>query len=471
MKKLLSMVLTLSLMLTLAACLGGCKKEVKPLRILIDVAGSLDFDEGTIDSWYKSFKERLEKAGGPTDIEFEKIPLNGAERASALTRIRTEVMAGQGPDVFILCQVAEQDASKDYLALDNSSLFLCPEKIMHNGLLMPLDKYLEKAQFMEWDKLTPAVMAAGYDEEYGQVILPMTYTFPVTYYRAEDLPKAPEAYTWADMVQSDDPVLRDSAAGVFRGLYSLMINSVMLTDRRLADYKERKLIFSQEELLDRTQELEGLMREQLDRWDEAVESGTEGAAAQYFQNWMEVHFESINGRVGVAVEQGRWSKPYIEGMIWSEPAGPLTMGPAYSPEGGITAKVYGYTAINANTKRPDDAFFVVDFLLSYDEQKSSGLYMWMYETNAIPVHEDLMNEDNTVGSMTMTGGWSMSPENYAEFSRLRDQITAVRFYDTLEIELETLCSRIQYSIENHEEIDLETLVEQTYMRMRQEVSE
>lgn len=54
---------------------------------------------------------------------------------------------------------------------------------------------------------------------------------------------------------------------------------------------------------------------------------------------------------------------------------------------------------------------------------------------------------------------------------MRKQITAVRFYGTLDVELQNLYTQIYSSIHNEEELDLEALTAQTYMRMRQEVSE
>ena len=48
---------------------------------------------------------------------------------------------------------------------------------------------------------------------------------------------------------------------------------------------------------------------------------------------------------------------------------PVTMVPIYSENGDVTATVQVYTGINRNTKHPEEAFFVVDYLMSAQAQQ------------------------------------------------------------------------------------------------------
>ncbi|MBP3704835.1 MAG: hypothetical protein J6I98_04790 [Clostridia bacterium] len=125
------------------------------------------------------------------------LPASGPERANALKRLRTEIMAGEGPDVFIMLCAGGFNSGEAF--------FQVPEKAMKNGLFLPLYEYLENAQFMEWDKQTAVIMAVGRDE-YGQQLLPMAYTLPLTYYRASDIEsvKPGAETTWDDML-ADEP--------------------------------------------------------------------------------------------------------------------------------------------------------------------------------------------------------------------------------------------------------------------------
>ena len=44
----------------------------------------------------------------------------------------------------------------------------------------------------------------------------------------------------------------------------------------------------------------------------------------------------------------------------------LTLVPVFSRSGGYYAVITSFAGINVNTKRPDDAFFVVDYIMSKD---------------------------------------------------------------------------------------------------------
>lgn len=75
-------------------------------------------------------------------LTYTYLPRTGAERESQLTSIRTEVLAGKGPDIFICsCPNFDYDNSKP--------LFLFPNQVMERRVFLPLDSYLENAEYME----------------------------------------------------------------------------------------------------------------------------------------------------------------------------------------------------------------------------------------------------------------------------------------------------------------------------------
>ena len=207
MKKVLCMVLCLLIIVVTCGGLVGCEKEQKPLRVLIDIPADYAYmrydDAAFTQSTLKNFLSNLNMfvKGFPEDVEFEILPEDESARKSALTRLRTEIMAGEGPDLFIATSLG-----------DAESLFLMPEKSMELGLFYPLDGFIEKAQYMEWDKLNQTVMAAGYSEEWGQVLLPLTYTFPVTFFLKHDLESAPAGSTWQDVLEDDTGILQVASA-------------------------------------------------------------------------------------------------------------------------------------------------------------------------------------------------------------------------------------------------------------------
>ena len=167
------------LCLALACVLSGCgQEEPQKLWVLTD-----------LDYWWTSGGEAPSGAEGaqqdfqeilayfhrlPEDmeVELEVLPVEEDALNARLSRIRTEILAGGGPDVFLLsCDLPEN------LWMSQERLFPNVEHALYGDFFLPLDPHLEKAQFLEWEKLTPAVMEAGRTEE-GQLFCPWPTTGP-----------------------------------------------------------------------------------------------------------------------------------------------------------------------------------------------------------------------------------------------------------------------------------------------------
>ena len=153
--------------------------------------------------------------------------------------------------------------------------------------------------------------------------------------------------------------------------------------------------------------------------------------------------------------------------------GPITMVPLYSDDGGMTAAVTSYVAINRSTKHADEAFFLADLLLRKETQLSSALYSeWLVYNDSvgIPVYADAMQDTSPVTWHGMTD-WHMSAENYENFSAARSQITRVRFQGGLEEALVNCyyaCSDARYQDPN---ADLAPIIAEWYKTMEQWVQE
>ena len=442
-KRLLSVILILALALMAFGGLGGCSGKKKPLRILLD----LSWASGEAESAMGEFLAEVERRGGPVDVEIETLPTVGedeAARDAAITRLRTEIMAGGGPDVFIVAKAHDWDEKTN--SVINTSLFLMPEKSKELGLFYPLDDYIANAQFMEWDKLTPVVMEAGRGEQ-GQAILPMTYQLPLTYFRQADADHTPSAaLTWQDMLSGDDPILEIGALGALRQ-WGSMASPVV---GRLADVEENQLLFTEEELRTRIQEWIGL--EQADREGKYQEPA-------HFSSVLRKYFDRT-GNVGAAVI------PDLQTSMENGPLEPLAMVPVYSDDGGITVNIDVYGAINANTRRPDDAFFILDLLLSAYGQQQTRLFGG-FLGDGVPTYEGVLSPEMP----SSVGNYSLTAENYAAFCAVRKAITGAHFTGTLDHEILRLyraCSRIQQGLA---EGDADALIRQAYSRMEKEVGE
>ena len=190
MKKILSAIL-IFVFVSLSACAGefesksfGDEITNDTLRICVDCrttssqySSDLSAKEAEVKQCFEGLVEDIKDACDIEQVAFEVLPIEGSERKTALQRLRTEIMAGSGPDVFIM-----NGASGSLEFGYDDALFNFPEKNMEMGLFLPLDEYMENnTQFTDWSNQTGTIMAAGRNDE-GQVIVPMTYTFPVLVY-------------------------------------------------------------------------------------------------------------------------------------------------------------------------------------------------------------------------------------------------------------------------------------------------
>ncbi|MBP3704061.1 MAG: extracellular solute-binding protein, partial [Clostridia bacterium] len=206
MYKLISLILAILMVMTMFTGCAG--EETGALKICVDLSSFLEVYapgmgnsiEGSSQQYaMKEFEADLTaylqmNSLDPIELEIEYIPEHGnSERNTVISRLRTEIMSGKGPDIFLMGSNSG----------DIEPLFKVPEKNMANGIFLPLNDYIENAQFMEFDKLVPGVMSAGqYDGE--QYILPLTYTMPLTFYNASEVQHtASKTMTWEQMTEGE----------------------------------------------------------------------------------------------------------------------------------------------------------------------------------------------------------------------------------------------------------------------------
>ena len=408
MKRKLSVLLA-ALLCTLSLASCGCSsKEPSALRICVDIGstGSLESVEVVCERLLEHLSAMAKAYNGPTDIEWDIVPEMGTERETTLERIRTEIMSGSGPDIFIVANKSEVTTGED-------ALFPIPEKAMQNGVFLPLDTYMEKnTQFTDWSLQEPTVMAAGKAEQ-GQLILPLTYTFPVTVYRADDVPNLPDkSTTWADEVSGDIVLQTSGAWGTACHEDLSLLNNYVLSYilSMPVDYTNETLSFTENELFERISEMHDLK--------ERVKAQKD--TPDHIQFDMNVRFNDFlqyNDRYSI--------KDYED----------VTFIPLYTTSGGATASIVSYAAINSNTKRAEDAFFILDVLMSSSMQRTSNFYKSLFDQCAIPMQTNLMLVDS---SDTRVQGWGLSETNFNALCDTRKQITNVQFRSSVTMELDKL---------------------------------
>lgn len=348
MKKTLALIMAV-LMLCLTGCAGGKEKEPSPeqqnptesdtLRVVTDMGWMSQWYTGKVSSkdGNQALQQIISYFGGTPNglkVELEVLPTKDGDYQSALTHMRTEIMAGNAPDVFYLSGFG---SCEDSLPID--TLFPNPEHAMASGFFLPLDPYIENAQFMEWENLDQKVMEAGcYDG--SQYILPMFYRLGmgVLHYEAdpESLPS-----DWQEAVSSgDEDIRRMYAQAVSRSTPGFRETAF----GQIADNVGEELLLDKDELFQRTKEALALYEE-----FPAMPNGSQENAGMWYINYNDYSL-----------------------YYWIEKEDPpegntdFTFFAPRGAQGCVTASVDHWCAVSSGTKHPEDAFFIVDILLSED---------------------------------------------------------------------------------------------------------
>lgn len=425
--------------LLLCLAFTGCKTESasqKRLWVVTDLGyewssgGERDLSE---ERAKVDFQAILDYFGGlPEDmeVELEILPVKDADLNARLTRIKTEILAGGGPDVFLL---SCNDPVRSIW--NQEKLFPNPEKAMYSGFFLPLDEYIENAEFMEWDKLTPVVMEAGRTEE-GQMILPFCYnTYVILAEKSTLGEKTPD--NWDEAVGGENPVYQKGYAWAASAAFPSVFP-------RIVDNRTEELSITKEELLHRVEQCLS-----------CPEYGWEDEYPAVFS----LIPEFDNGR----------------GNVWEGDLEKTTFLPMRNTEGGYSAYVTYYGAVNRNTEFPQEAFTILDMFLSKPvlkrvpfggvvgaREQGKGIYLFS-NFRSIPVHEELyLGVENTVDRLFV------SEETFEIFDGLRGEITDVYFPSDIERTIGEMYGDYYYSMDTWSEEDregLEKLVSDTYDRV------
>lgn len=313
----------------------------------------------------------------------EPIPASGSERESLLTRYRLELVAGKGPDL-LLC--AQPMAGLKIREGGGQAFFQFPEQLMESHLLLPLDDYIENAEYMNWDELQPLVMEAGRNEE-GQQFMPLSYTFTVHIFDKDYTPDSEFPMTWEEMARDPDPAIRFAA--VQTRLADVIGN--------LADFSKDAPAFTEEELYEWA-----TLRQ------EAGESLPEEMEEEQPCYTLPLDLDMLDGRVKIDLFREEY-----------------TIIPAYNTDGGVTASVTTFAAISRNARQPDLAFKLIDYMMQPKVQQVSPLFQGRMD--GMPVYVNTGDENTPPDSY-----WRMTENNFRQVRAAQEQINVVRFYSPLD---------------------------------------
>lgn len=329
----------------------------QPLRVLADVEYINIYVSETAEKSLKyypyekslrSFEEALEEKLEIADVTVEILPQLGNEREMRLTSLRTEIMSGGGPDVYIC------PTQNDY------QVFPYPLQSVEQGRFLALDDYLSKAQYLDLETFPTAVAEAG-QYEGKQYLIPLAFTVPVTLFRESEVQhELSDTMTWDDMLQGS-AALQTAASDYCRPLldphFFYRVNSEHLAAALMPLTEGGKLTFSEEELLEFINKEDSLF--------------------QSLEQDQKVHdYYKIDLKQNLMTDQLELEEDIPDCKRF-------TAIPVYSKAGGYGALITSFAAVNANTSRQEDAFHVVDYLQSEEFQDSDIMRKHLAGTKAV----------------------------------------------------------------------------------------
>lgn len=138
----------------------------------------MDFqNEALIDIVSDIVDDFLLEHNGVT-AKLETVPGTAEERDARIAQLRVQIMAGKGPDLYLLHTPRSSD-----------SLFLDISMAMNNDVFLDISQYYDADTELEKERLQPQIMDAGVVGG-SRYVLPLRFQFPTAYVNVELLASA-----------------------------------------------------------------------------------------------------------------------------------------------------------------------------------------------------------------------------------------------------------------------------------------
>lgn len=181
----------------------------------------------------------LSAIGVETEYELLVLPSRAEDREAELTRLRTEIMAGGGPDAFVLGAVLPGTMMDE--GKSQEPLFPNVEKSMYSHLFLDLEDMAQNSEIVDLESCNQVVMDVGVTSQ-GRFLLPLTYTFSALLFDRSALNDPDYTFsTLEELLQSGEEALKGVMAWNTLGLFPNCLGP-------LADYEGQNLLVTQESL-------------------------------------------------------------------------------------------------------------------------------------------------------------------------------------------------------------------------------
>lgn len=217
---------------------------------------------------------------GDLNVEFFVLSEDTQERETQISSLRVEIMAGGGPDGYLL---SSPTSNMTFNGEGHpATLFPDVQRTMQAGAFLPLDDYIKESEYLCSEDHFASVFDTGKTDE-GQVVLPITCyasVFLLDKAQLADPDFTPK--TWDELVNCDDTAVLKV---VRNNLYTWCGAGIP----RIADYATEKTILTEENLTAQFEDLLAMpASESFDEETALIQSGsyaqTDEGMAYYAQN-------------------------------------------------------------------------------------------------------------------------------------------------------------------------------------------
>lgn len=323
-----------------------------------------DTVELAVSSWKKSGRE-----GSNLEVEIIKISRDETAAQIKITELRTEIMAGEGPDLFIF------STDLPYVTPDTRithMLFPNPEKFLYADVFLPLDSYLKESSYINIENCNQAVLKAGQTDE-GQLLLPIIYNYCACIFpEEENNQELPFPNSWEEIISNETMIqalLSQSSMGFlsYLGPY--------------ADYKREELLVSEEDLIEQFN---------FSRFTK--------------QQWENVSFELVT------------TENFLRKYLKNSKGEIHTFYAVPNINGGVTANISVYAGMNRNTKLADEAFSLLE-----------NIYRSIITWESFPSRGIGIEQGDYIKKL-YESWYGISSEDIESFYKMNNTITEARFY-------------------------------------------
>lgn len=366
--------ITAALLLVLAGCggKGPTRDEPFTLRLLSNADPA---DTYGMNYEIKRLIKEYEANHENVTIELESMPASGEERETWLEQLRTEIMAGQGPDLYLMTPYrTEQVGYNASQTVLDGGLFPDVEQVMYNGLFCDVSALYDADDELDTVGLVTGVMDAGVVDG-ARYMLPLRYTYPVVYADTErleqsgmDVETMKSSWTgfYNELLEHGDTPWFNGASAV--SMYSL---NPLCRFPDLIDYKGGRVLLTAGELAEYTRQCWELLSR-----GERIANGVPSVGMYVWQGgWFPLSVPELEDggedpwalmRAPLVVNS--FSNVANVAAIAQAEGVELEMFPLRCADGSLIAEITWWGAVGAGSEHPEAAYDFLRLLLLPESQ-------------------------------------------------------------------------------------------------------